>query len=333
MPKFEVYKDTADKYRFRLRADNNKIIAVGEAYQQYSGCINGIKSIQKNFKAPVEDTTIEGQRFSNPKFQVYKDNAGKFRFHLFARNGEIIADSSEGYETKDACFNGIDVVGQSDDAQIKDLTESEESTEAKAQDTAPAMSLETNTLQSIETSKTEESIVGQSVNAGNKNLIQSEKTITENIEGTTTAMSAETNTPQSIEMSKPEVIKMDKEDEILAELKKISAALEKAPPPVPPKGFVNEFKDFLSKYKIFGLAVAFILALYAGILVQALVKDFIIPLLGLVIPGMSDLATYSATVLSQVFGIGDFLIALITFIVVALVVFVVVKVAKKWHIE
>jgi len=122
-----------------------------------------------------------------------------------------------------------------------------------------------------------------------------------------------------------EFLYLDKEGEILAELKKISAALEKAPPSTPPKGFVNEFKDFLSKYKIFGLAVAFILALYAGILVQALVKDFIIPLLGLVIPGMSDLATYTATVLSQVFGVGDFLIALITFIVVALVVFVVVK--------
>jgi uncharacterized protein YegP (UPF0339 family)/large-conductance mechanosensitive channel len=284
MPKFQVFKDTAGKYRFRLRADNNKIIAVGEAYEQYAGCINGIKSIQKNFKAPVEDTTVEGQKFSNPKFQVYKDNAGKFRFHLYARNGEIIADSSEGYETKDACFNGIDVVGQSDTAGIKDLTESEESTTAKTEDTAPTMS-------------------------------------------------AEMKTPQSIEMSKPEVNNMDKENEILVELKKISAALEKAPPPVPPKGFVNEFKDFLSKYKIFGLAVAFILALYAGILVQALVKDFIIPLLGLVIPGMSDLATYSVVVLSQVFGIGDFLIALITFIVVALVVFVVVKAAKKWHIE
>jgi uncharacterized protein YegP (UPF0339 family)/large-conductance mechanosensitive channel len=284
MPKFQVFKDTAGKYRFRLRADNNKIIAMGEAYEQYAGCINGIKSIQKNFKAPVEDTTVEGQKFSNPKFQVYKDNAGKFRFHLYARNGEIIADSSEGYETKDACFNGIDVVGQSDTAGIKDLTESEESTTAKPEDTAPTMS-------------------------------------------------AEMKTPQSIEMSKPEVNNMDKENEILVELKKISAALEKAPPPVPPKGFVNEFKDFLSKYKIFGLAVAFILALYAGILVQALVKDFIIPLLGLVIPGMSDLATYSVVVLSQVFGIGDFLIALITFIVVALVVFVVVKAAKKWHIE
>jgi len=126
---------------------------------------------------------------------------------------------------------------------------------------------------------------------------------------------------------------LDKEDEILAELKKISAALEKAPPPTPPKGFVNEFKDFLSKYKIFGLAVAFILALYAGTLIQALVKDFIIPLLGLIIPGMSDLASYSASLMSQVFGIGDFLVALITFVIVALVVFVIVKVAKKWHIE
>ena len=287
MPKFQVYKDTAGKYRFRLRADNNKIIAVGEAYEKYTGCINGIKSIQKNSKAPIEDTTVEGQRFSNPKFQVYKDNSGEFRFHLYARNGEIIADSSEGYETKDACLNGINVVGQSDTAEIKDLTETNESNETIASDT----------------------------------------------KDTSSTMSAETTTPQNTGMSKTEVNKMDREDEILAELKKISAALEKAPPPVPPKGFVNEFKDFLSKYKIFGLAVAFILALYAGILVQALVKDFIIPLLGLVIPGMDDLGTLSAKVLNQVFGIGDFLIALITFIVVALVVFVVVKVAKKWHIE
>jgi uncharacterized protein YegP (UPF0339 family)/large-conductance mechanosensitive channel len=284
MPKFQVYKDAAGKYRFRLRADNNKIIVIGEAYEKYAACINGIKSIQKNSNAPKEDTTVEGQRISNPKFQVYKDNTGKFRFHLYARNGEIIADSSEGYETKDACFNGIDVVGQSGTAEIKDLTESKESTATDTGDTTPTMS-------------------------------------------------AEPKTPQSIEISKPEVIKMDKDEEILAELKKISAALEKAPPPTPPKGFVNEFKDFLSKYKIFGLAVAFILALYAGILVQALVKDFIIPLLGLVIPGMNDLATLEVPVLKQVFGVGDFLIALITFIVVALVVFVVVKVAKKWHIE
>jgi large conductance mechanosensitive channel len=126
---------------------------------------------------------------------------------------------------------------------------------------------------------------------------------------------------------------LDKDDEILAELKKISAALEKAPAPVPPKGLWNEFKDFLSSYKVLGLAVAFILAVYLGLLVLALVKDFIIPLLGLAIPGMANLATYSASVMSQVFGIGDFLVALITFIAVALIAFIIVKVAKRMKIS
>ena len=126
---------------------------------------------------------------------------------------------------------------------------------------------------------------------------------------------------------------MDKEDEILVELKKISAALEKGPPPQPPKGLWNEFKDFLSKYKVLGLAIAFVLGLYLGTLVQALVKDLLMPAIGLIIPGMADLATFKTTVLNQVFNVGDFLVALITFIIVAIIVFIVVKVAKKWKLD
>jgi large conductance mechanosensitive channel len=126
---------------------------------------------------------------------------------------------------------------------------------------------------------------------------------------------------------------MSKEDEMLAELKKIREAVEKAPPPTPPKGLWNEFKDFLSKFKILGLAIGFIIGLYLGTLVQALVKDLILPILGLAIPGMSDLATYMVSVASQNFLIGDFLVALITFIIVALVAFIIVKVAKRWKIE
>ncbi len=125
----------------------------------------------------------------------------------------------------------------------------------------------------------------------------------------------------------------DKDNEILEELKKIRVAVEKAPPPQPPKGLWNEFKDFLSKYRILGLAVAFVLGLYLGALVQSLVKDFVMPLIGLAIPGMANLATYSTSVMSQVFGVGDFLVALITFIIVAIIVFIVVKVAKRWKIE
>lgn len=126
---------------------------------------------------------------------------------------------------------------------------------------------------------------------------------------------------------------MTTEDEMLAELKKISEALEKAPPSQPPKGLWNEFKDFLSKYKVLGLAVAFVLALYLGALVLAVVKDFIIPLLGLAIPGLTNLSTYFITVTKQSFDIGDFLVALITFIIVAFIVFLIVKIAKRWNIE
>ena len=126
---------------------------------------------------------------------------------------------------------------------------------------------------------------------------------------------------------------MDKEDEMLEELKKIREAVEKGPPPTPPKGVFNEFKDFLKSYKVLGLAVAFVLGVYLGALVQALVKDFIMPAIGLAIPGLSNISTYSANVMKQSFGIGDFLVALITFIIVAFVVFLIVKIAQKWHME
>ena len=126
---------------------------------------------------------------------------------------------------------------------------------------------------------------------------------------------------------------MSKEDEMLVELRKIREAVEKAPPPTPPKGVWNEFIDFLSKYKILGLAVAFVIGLYLGGLVQALVKDLLLPLFGLAVPGLADLSTYVVTLGSQKFSIGDFLVALITLIIVAVVVFIFVKVAKRWHLD
>jgi large conductance mechanosensitive channel len=96
---------------------------------------------------------------------------------------------------------------------------------------------------------------------------------------------------------------------------------------------MNEFKHFISEYKVMGLAVAFILGLYLGILVQALVKDLIMPAIGLVIPGIENLATLTVTVFNQVFGIGDFTVAVITFIIVALVIFLIVKLTDRAGIK
>lgn len=125
----------------------------------------------------------------------------------------------------------------------------------------------------------------------------------------------------------------NKEDQMLIELRKIREAVEKGPPPTPAKGLWNEFKDFLKKYGVLGLAVAFVLGLYLGGVVQALVKDLLMPAIGLIIPNMQDLASFTVSVMNQKFGIGDFLVAVITFIIVAFVVFIIVKIAKKWRID
>jgi len=127
-----------------------------------------------------------------------------------------------------------------------------------------------------------------------------------------------------------------KDEEMLEELRKIRQAVEPKPaptPPPPPKGLWNEFKDFLGKYKVLGLAIAFIMGLYLGGLIQSLVGDLLLPAIGLAIPGLGDLKTLTATVGNQTFGIGNFLVALITFIIVAFVIFLIVKIAKKWGME
>jgi uncharacterized protein len=70
-PKFQVYKDKAGKTRFRLRTDNNQIIAVGEAHEQHDGCIKGLTSRLNNRNAPIEDLTVGGNK--NGRTQNLKD--------------------------------------------------------------------------------------------------------------------------------------------------------------------------------------------------------------------------------------------------------------------
>jgi len=126
---------------------------------------------------------------------------------------------------------------------------------------------------------------------------------------------------------------MSTEKKMLDELQKIREALEAKPSPPPPKGLWAEFKSFLESYKVLGLAVAFIMGVYLGGLVQSLVKDLLLPAIGLAIPGLADLATYTLPAGNQVFGVGSFLVALITFIIVAFVIFIIVKITKKWGIQ
>ncbi len=110
MGKFLV-KTVRSGIKFDLKAGNGEVIATSEVYTSRAACLNGIESVRKNASAAkLEDQTEENfEAVTNPKFEVYKDKAGEFRFRLKARNGEIIA-VSEGYKAKASCLNGIESV-------------------------------------------------------------------------------------------------------------------------------------------------------------------------------------------------------------------------------
>ena len=119
MGKFLV-KQTKSGFKFDLKAGNGETIATSEVYTTEAACMNGVESVRKNAPAAnVEDQTVEGfTAATHPKFEVYADKAGEFRFRLKARNGEIIA-VSEGYKAKSSCQNGIESVSKNaSDAEV-----------------------------------------------------------------------------------------------------------------------------------------------------------------------------------------------------------------------
>ena len=110
MGKFVIRK-TNTGIKFDLKASNGEVIATSEVYSSPDACQKGIASVQKNAPiAAIENQTMEGFAVEkHPKFEVYTDKAGEFRFRLKALNGQIIA-VSEGYKAMASCMNGIESV-------------------------------------------------------------------------------------------------------------------------------------------------------------------------------------------------------------------------------
>ncbi len=110
MGKFSV-RTTATGIKFDLKAGNGEVIATSEVYTTEAACKKGIASVKKNAPiAAIENQTEEGYAVEkHPKFEIYKDKAGEFRFRLKATNGQIIA-IGEGYKALAGCKNGIESV-------------------------------------------------------------------------------------------------------------------------------------------------------------------------------------------------------------------------------
>ncbi|MBR6800204.1 MAG: YegP family protein [Eubacteriaceae bacterium] len=114
-----VVKETNTGFMFNLKAANGEVIATSEVYSDKDNCLGGIESVKKAAPvANIEDQTVENyEEAKHPKFEVYLDKAGEFRFRLKASNGQNIA-RSEGYKAKASCLNGIESVKKNADSDV-----------------------------------------------------------------------------------------------------------------------------------------------------------------------------------------------------------------------
>lgn len=111
MGKFIVKKNKLG-FTHSLKAGNGEIIATGgEVFSTLASCKRSIESVCQTAPiANIEDQTLEGfQKEKHPKFEIYFDKKGEYRFRLRAKNGEPLL-ASEGYTTKGGCKNGIESV-------------------------------------------------------------------------------------------------------------------------------------------------------------------------------------------------------------------------------
>ena len=107
--KFEIYKDKAGEFRFRLKAGNGQVILASEGYKAKASCVNGIESVRKNSQ-------------NDDRFERKETKAGKPRFNLKASNGQVIG-TSETYESTKSCENGIaSVAKNAPGAKVDDQT-------------------------------------------------------------------------------------------------------------------------------------------------------------------------------------------------------------------
>lgn len=121
--RFELYEDRGDEWRWRLRHRNGNVIAdSGEGYTQRRNAQNGLESVRRNalgatvllveseadLPAVEEEFTPAVELPSQAAFELYEDQAGEFRWRLVHENGNVLADSAEGYDSPTGASEAID---------------------------------------------------------------------------------------------------------------------------------------------------------------------------------------------------------------------------------
>lgn len=113
MGKFVIKPTKNNGVKFDLIATTGKVIASSQVYANERNCRSGIESVIANAPgAALEDQTVKDfAEQKHPKFEVYVDKAGEYRFRLKATNGQIVA-VSEGFADVADCLSTVDSVRQ-----------------------------------------------------------------------------------------------------------------------------------------------------------------------------------------------------------------------------
>jgi hypothetical protein len=112
---FEGYEDEGGDHRWRLRHRNGNIIAdSSQGYASKQKAEQGLESVRTNApgaavvdksRDDADDSGDDGS--SKADFELYADKAGKWRWRLVHRNGQIVADSGQGYASKQKAKQGL----------------------------------------------------------------------------------------------------------------------------------------------------------------------------------------------------------------------------------
>jgi len=114
--RFELYEDSAEQYRWRLVHRNGNIIAdSSEGYASKQKAEQGLESVRNNAPgAYIVDTSKDEEPLaeggSKATFELFSDNADKWRWRLVHDNGNIIADGGQGYSSKQKAKQGLESV-------------------------------------------------------------------------------------------------------------------------------------------------------------------------------------------------------------------------------
>ena len=119
MGKYVITRTANDGYKVNLVAGNHEIIGTSQVFKSLQSAKNTCASIQKFAESDIEDQTLQiPEQKKYPKWELYQDKAGEYRWRLCASNGENIL-ASEGYKEKKSAKNGIDSVRRNADSEIE----------------------------------------------------------------------------------------------------------------------------------------------------------------------------------------------------------------------